>query len=353
MHTDFIDQIEKSLPLYTQISGLHLHYFPFEKNIKAKPHNACADCTCGEQLYSICASMITQNKSSIFSCHKGCFHIIVPVVTTEQLHGAILSEPVSFSKIPPHNAPHPTLSADIICKTAQLFRLSLQCAIPHFSQNDKHLIALLTREISNDNPGQASALVMHCLEEMISENGLDFSALKNRSLALLFIFNELTDTHASFQTDIAEDTPFLMWIHASSISDLKQCIDLSIHRFISSVFCPYSQKHASLIHKASEYMNLHYAEHITQNHVASHVYLSPSYFSKVFKETLGISFNEYLNKVRIEKSKKLLLNPEINIEKVSSMVGYENRSYFGKIFKEYTGVTPKKYRESNKTLTRI
>ncbi|MBR6728694.1 MAG: helix-turn-helix transcriptional regulator, partial [Clostridia bacterium] len=63
---------------------------------------------------------------------------------------------------------------------------------------------------------------------------------------------------------------------------------------------------------------------------------------------VGCSFNEYINHLRIEKAKALLLRPELALAQISSIVGYENRSYFGKIFKAKTGTTPAKYRQYHK-----
>jgi len=85
---------------------------------------------------------------------------------------------------------------------------------------------------------------------------------------------------------------------------------------------------------------------ITLEDVAAYVYLSPSYFSKIFKEEMDVNFNAYLNYVRIEMSKKLLLDPSISMVEVSNLVGFEDQSYFSKVFKKMTGISPKKYREN-------
>ena len=85
---------------------------------------------------------------------------------------------------------------------------------------------------------------------------------------------------------------------------------------------------------------------ITLEEVASYVYLSPSYFSKVFKDEMHCNFNSYLNRLRIEKSKQLLLSENVRLVEVSGLVGFEDQSYFSKVFKKLTGVSPGKFRES-------
>ena len=85
---------------------------------------------------------------------------------------------------------------------------------------------------------------------------------------------------------------------------------------------------------------------ISLEEVAAHVFLSPSYFSKIFKEEMKCNFSRYLNMVRIEKGKSLLVDDAIPLVDISNMVGYEDQSYFSKVFKKIVGVSPGKYRES-------
>lgn len=58
------------------------------------------------------------------------------------------------------------------------------------------------------------------------------------------------------------------------------------------------------------------------------------------------NFNTYVNRVRVERSKQLLLNENINLVHVSNLVGYEDQSYFSRVFKKIVGVPPGSYRES-------
>jgi YesN/AraC family two-component response regulator len=59
------------------------------------------------------------------------------------------------------------------------------------------------------------------------------------------------------------------------------------------------------------------------------------------------NFNSYLNKVRIEMSKKLLTDHDIPLVDVANMVGYEDQSYFTRVFRSNVGISPGKYRERN------
>ena len=104
-------------------------------------------------------------------------------------------------------------------------------------------------------------------------------------------------------------------------------------------------KHANVIRKAIQYIRNHYAEKISLHSVAQEVYLSPAYFSRIFRQETGETFNAYLNTVRIEQSKKLLMDKSVRLIDISLMVGFDNQSYFTKVFKKNTGMSPLQYRE--------
>ena len=74
--------------------------------------------------------------------------------------------------------------------------------------------------------------------------------------------------------------------------------------------------------------------------------LNPSYFSSIFKKEVGVSFSNYLNKIRIEQSKLLLKNTDSSIVEIALEVGFEDQSYFSKVFKNLTKMTPKQYRQN-------
>ncbi len=100
-----------------------------------------------------------------------------------------------------------------------------------------------------------------------------------------------------------------------------------------------------LLQDAIKYIEVNYRDsQISGNNVAKMLSLSPQYFSKVFAEYTGCGFPEYLNRVRLEKAKELLLDSEKSAFEIGEMVGYANRSYFSTLFKKEYGVSPSKYR---------
>jgi YesN/AraC family two-component response regulator len=67
----------------------------------------------------------------------------------------------------------------------------------------------------------------------------------------------------------------------------------------------------------------------------------------LFKQEMGITFTDYLNQVRINRSCELLTNTSLNLIDVSLQAGFDDQSYFSKVFKKLKGITPKSYRNGN------
>jgi two-component system response regulator YesN len=97
--------------------------------------------------------------------------------------------------------------------------------------------------------------------------------------------------------------------------------------------------------KAIEYMEIRYSENISISHIADHMGISSGYLSKMFKAETGKSPLEYLTDVRMKRGKQLLEDPELSLQKVSEMIGYNDVHSFIRFFKKYEQMTPGEYRK--------
>lgn len=79
--------------------------------------------------------------------------------------------------------------------------------------------------------------------------------------------------------------------------------------------------------------------------IAQQIGMGYSWFRRVFKEYTGFSPNQYMQELKISKSKELLTNTDLNSQQIAYTVGFETPSYFNIVFKKKTGMTPSKYRE--------
>lgn len=89
-----------------------------------------------------------------------------------------------------------------------------------------------------------------------------------------------------------------------------------------------------------QYAEYHYDEKLTASMLAKKYYISEYYFCHLFKNETGISFTEYLNRLRVQKARVIIENSEESISEIASMVGIDDVNYFCRIFKKYTGATP-------------
>jgi AraC-like DNA-binding protein len=99
-----------------------------------------------------------------------------------------------------------------------------------------------------------------------------------------------------------------------------------------------------MISRAKNYIEGKQGEDLTLGEVAKAVNTSTFYFCKMFKKATGLHFTEYVSRVRIEKAKNLLLNPNLRVSEVAFEVGFQSLTHFNRVFKKMTGQSPTEYR---------
>ncbi|SFL45572.1 AraC-like ligand binding domain-containing protein [Gracilibacillus orientalis] len=93
------------------------------------------------------------------------------------------------------------------------------------------------------------------------------------------------------------------------------------------------------------YINERFHQDITLSILADKFFLHEQSISKLFKQSIGCSFTEYMNAVRITEAKRLLTETNLKINQITKKVGYTNHVHFWRIFKKFTGMSPNNYRE--------
>ncbi len=100
-----------------------------------------------------------------------------------------------------------------------------------------------------------------------------------------------------------------------------------------------------IVSQAVRYIDENLAKDLSVSSIAANLYVTPNYFSRLFKRIKGEGCNEYIVRKRIEKAKSLLVNTSIKTGKIAVLVGYHDTNYFSLAFKKHTGMSPTKYRE--------
>ena len=99
-----------------------------------------------------------------------------------------------------------------------------------------------------------------------------------------------------------------------------------------------------VITRAKEYIQEHQADDLSLGQVAKAVNTSTFYFCKIFKKTTGLNFTDYVSRVRIEKARNLLLNPNLRVSEIAYEIGFQSLTHFNRVFKKITGQSPTEYR---------
>ena len=156
---------------------------------------------------------------------------------------------------------------------------------------------------------------------------------------IIVVFNK---TDIPFKAD-SEIIDFM--INSFYLYEIIQGISEQLDMMMTSI--GYSSRD-SIIDDVVFYIEHNYAFNITLENLAPLFGYNSSYLGKIFSKRLGVNFNTYLDKVRIEHSKELLLSGKTQVYKVAEMVGYKNVDYFHIKFKKYVGISPAEYRKRSR-----
>ncbi len=104
----------------------------------------------------------------------------------------------------------------------------------------------------------------------------------------------------------------------------------------------------SVLDDILHYINHNYASNITLENIAPLFGYNSSYLGKIFSKKMGENFNSYVDHIRIEKSKELLLKEDMKVYSIAEKVGYRNVDYFHIKFKKYVGQSPAEFRKKNR-----
>ncbi len=209
--------------------------------------------------------------------------------------------------------------------------------------------ASLLKSIREVNRNEAQRLLNEILGHILFATGRDFEKVKSRILELLSLISR-----ASVEAGVGVEQALSLCHDGrqqisllQNIEELCLCLSEVMNKMINNVFTYADTRHANAIHCCTQHIETNYYQKISLEQMAAMVYLSPPYLSRIFKQEVGIPFNQYLNEVRTSKAKSLLLHDDLRLVDISNAVGFEDQSYFTKVFKRVTGLTPMQYRAHN------
>ncbi|MCL6591493.1 MAG: PocR ligand-binding domain-containing protein [Firmicutes bacterium] len=206
---------------------------------------------------------------------------------------------------------------------------------------------LLGRVRLGDRTG-AKEILNELLGEIFLKSGGDLEVMKARLLELLIVISRAAvEGGASLEKLFGVNYDYISRLSGiERFEDLCRWIVGALDTFMDTVYQVRRVKNAKLLGEATRYIRENYDRPLTLESVAQKVYVSPFYLSHLFKAELGLTFVEYLTRVRVEEAKRLLAATNLSVLGVAEKVGYEDASYFSKVFRKMTGMTPNQYRRS-------
>ena len=97
---------------------------------------------------------------------------------------------------------------------------------------------------------------------------------------------------------------------------------------------------------AVSYIQQHLTEKISEEQMACLCRMRPFQFSRSFRKNCGITFQEFVQRTRIEEAMRLLQNPNMTVLDIALSVGFRDQSYFTRVFKKHIGMAPTAYRDN-------
>lgn len=337
----------------------------------------------------------------IFSCTTGLINFIVPLIFNKELKGGIIAGPVLLDypdevlvdsiindrELPPNvkGKISSYLKAVPVVPSTRVRYLSklLYILARNLMSKDNNVLderkeknyqqakigeiiqgIKSDKEVNNNYPYEkekelmvklkngdvigSKAILNDILGHIFFNTGGKIEVIKARTLELCTLLSR-----AAVEGGASLDKIFgLNYKFIGELSTINNLEELSywtlrvLDRFGENILSIGSSKNSELIKNALNYINNNYMNSINLDIIAEYVHLNPSYFSTFFKKETGIGITDYLNKVRIDESKKLLKNMNNSILDVALSVGFEDQSYYSKVFKKITGKTPKQYKDS-------
>ncbi|MBN2853555.1 MAG: PocR ligand-binding domain-containing protein [Clostridia bacterium] len=393
-------ELAKAYALSTEVTvriinkeGIVLHGFSNDESVcKICRHAQENDQKkCRETYIYGCSQAEKYGGKYVFFCHMGLTLWVCPIIEEDQLVGSIVAGPVimmepddfiledylkknnisgdfaQFKKdikvVSPEKVDSYSTMLYYLMKNSNLDDIGEKQEIQDKISEHIHDIKFDEVRFKNDYPFDKEKQLLTYIkladkqssQKMLNEifghiffkSGKNYDIIKARVLELIVVLSRAAiEGGADIEMIFGMNFKYIDEInHFNSVEDLTYWLSNIMAKFTEQVFDLQDVKHIDAIYKSIEYIKRNYMKKVTLDEVSHNSSLSPTYFSRIFKKEMNCSFNHYLNRVRIEMSKKLLLDEAIPLVDISIIVGFEDQSYYSKVFKKMTGITPGKYRE--------
>jgi len=188
------------------------------------------------------------------------------------------------------------------------------------------------------------------LSEMINRNSPanTYKLLKDLYSMLMATANKIIQRSGIHKEEVFDEAVISIYMNKeiTSLESMKDLVHGIYKYMIQTLYAKKESKNDTLKEQLIRYIGDHYHQDLSLTIVADHFHLHPKYLSRYFKDQTGVNFVQYVNYLRIEHAKKLLLaEKNLTIDEVGERIGYISKNTFIATFKKQEGLTPGKYRD--------
>lgn len=145
----------------------------------------------------------------------------------------------------------------------------------------------------------------------------------------------------------------LLQMQAEHAVFLRECNEThALRQYTLRQVCAHRQNDCARVDWAplmEQYVEEHYADPaLSVSSLADTLHMSPVYTGAMYKQARGASLTQYINRVRMERSRELLRDRTLSIAEISRQVGYTSAEYYARLFHKRYGITPSEYRAQQK-----
>lgn len=152
---------------------------------------------------------------------------------------------------------------------------------------------------------------------------------------------DLDNAHAR---DAYFQTPVLSEKKLHSINHLLRVFADHLSMKSNQISVQQANSEPPVISRAKKYIEEHLTEDLSLGQVAQAMHTSIFYFCKLFRKVSGVTFTEFVSRLRVEKARNLLLNPNLRVSEIAYEVGFQSLTHFNRVFKKVVGESPSDFR---------
>lgn len=199
--------------------------------------------------------------------------------------------------------------------------------------------------IQSHNRYQLNDLLTNLMKDL-SFSDKDISDIK---LLMADVYLQVKQTIQNRYSTLTLPFPTNTWVidYIESRYYLYEIIQFFIEQFEMMMNAIGSSSGDGIWEEIIHYIHHNYRENLKLENIAPLFGYNSSYLGKIFNERVGENFNSYLNQIRINRSKELLLQKNMKVYEVAESIGYKNVDYFHKQFRKHVGESPAEYRNHN------